>query len=140
MRFWDSSAVVPLLVAQPQTRILQGLVRSDSAMLVWWSTVVECASALERLRRMGQLSDTHRQAGMARLRLLSETWQEIQPNIQIQTESHRLLQRHPLTAADALQLAAARVVVSGRTPSLPFVCLDERLRLAAGGEGFALLP
>lgn len=51
MRFWDTSAVMPLLVDEPETANVSGLVREDADLIVWWSTPVECASALSRLRR-----------------------------------------------------------------------------------------
>ena len=55
MRFWDASAIVPLLVAEASTRRLQALAAKDSAMLVWWGSEVECVSALARLERDGAL-------------------------------------------------------------------------------------
>ena len=49
MRFWDASAIVPLLMTESATRTVQALAAKDSAMLVWWATEVECASAVARL-------------------------------------------------------------------------------------------
>jgi uncharacterized protein len=51
MKFWDASAVVPLLVAEETTDAVQALALEDSTMLVWWATQVECASALGVARR-----------------------------------------------------------------------------------------
>ena len=51
MKFWDASAIVPLLVAEESTRRLQTLAAEDSAMLVWWGSTVECISALARTLR-----------------------------------------------------------------------------------------
>jgi uncharacterized protein len=45
MRFWDASAIVPLLVSETSSRALQALVKQDPIMLVWWGSEVECASA-----------------------------------------------------------------------------------------------
>ena len=56
MKFWDASAVVPLLIAEESTRRLQALAAKDSAMLVWWASAVECISALARLERDGALN------------------------------------------------------------------------------------
>ena len=42
MKFWDPSAIVPLLVAEESTRPLQTLAAEDSAMPVWWGSTVEC--------------------------------------------------------------------------------------------------
>jgi uncharacterized protein len=56
VRFWDASAIVPLLVAEEWTGRLQALAAKDSAMLVWWGSCVECISTLARLERDGALS------------------------------------------------------------------------------------
>ena len=56
------------------------------------------------------------------------------------TLAERLLAVHPLTAGDALQLAAALIWARERPARLRFVCLDEQLRRAAGREGFNILP
>ncbi len=47
---------------------------------------------------------------------------------------------HPLSAADALQLAAGLLWADGRPAHHDFVCLDQRLREAAQREGFRVLP
>lgn len=37
MRFWDSSAVVPLLVPEASSRRLQQVFRTDPVMMTWWA-------------------------------------------------------------------------------------------------------
>ena len=51
MKFWDASAIVPLLVAGRTTGPLQAIAQRDPDMLAWWVSAVECASALARLER-----------------------------------------------------------------------------------------
>ena len=58
MRFWDSSAIVPLLVEQPSTAGLTIDFERDPDIVVWWATVAECASALSRLEREEILDTT----------------------------------------------------------------------------------
>ena len=53
MRFWDSSALVPLCVDEPATDAALALLAEDPEVAVWWATPVECASALARLERDG---------------------------------------------------------------------------------------
>ena len=38
MKFWDASAIVPLLMTEPTSNALQRLAAEDQAMLVWWAT------------------------------------------------------------------------------------------------------
>ena len=139
MRFWDASAIVPLLVSETSTRSVQALAKQDSTMLVWWGSEVECASALARIERDGALDPRDAARVFERLRQLSGGWQEIEPSDVIRQAAIRFLRVHPLRAADALQLAAAYAAAEQRPASLDMVTLDERLAIAARKEGFVVL-
>ncbi|HWQ00334.1 MAG TPA: type II toxin-antitoxin system VapC family toxin [Vicinamibacterales bacterium] len=139
MKFWDASAVVPLLVAEPSTGAVQAVVRQDPAMLVWWATEVECASALARLEREGALDEAAAGRAFHRLRQLAGSWHEVDPSDALREAALRFLRVHPLPAADALQLAAAFIAAERRPSSLEVVTLDPRLAAAARKEGFALI-
>ena len=139
MKFWDASAIVPLLVNEETTRRLQAVAAKDSAMLVWWGSAVECISALARLERDGALDPPAMTLALQRLRQLSSGWHEIDPSDEIRETAARFLRVHPLRAADALQLAAAFAAAERRPASLEIVTLDDRLANAARKEGFALL-
>lgn len=139
MKFWDSSAIVPLLVEESNTSALLDLYRADPIMLAFWGTEVECVSALARLEREGALSLKEVTQSLRRLSALRTSWQEIQPLQALKEIATRLLRVHPLRAADALQLAAAFVACENRPSSLEFVCLDDRLGAAAEREGFGVV-
>ena len=139
MKFWDASAIVPLLVAEESTRRLQTLAAEDTAMLVWWGSTVECTSALARLERDGALNVRAMALALERLRQLSAGWHEVDPSDEIRETAARFLRVHPLRAADALQLAAAFAAAERRPASLEIVTLDERLANAARKEGFAVV-
>jgi predicted nucleic acid-binding protein len=139
MRFWDASAIVPLLMTEATTKTLQGLAERDPAMLVWWTTEVECASAIARLEREGALDAQAVIEAFDRLRRLADGWHEVDPSDGIREAAVRFLRVHPLRAADALQLAAAFVAAERRPSSLEVITLDERLIAAARKEGFSLI-
>lgn len=139
MRFWDSSAIVPLLAEEASTSSVLGLYRDDPLLFAWWGTDVECVSAMARLERQGAMSSSGIADALARLRALKSSWQEVQPGEAVRETAIRLLRVHDLRAADSLQLAAAIIASEHRPPSLGFVCLDERLINAARREGFAVL-
>ena len=139
MRFWDASAIVPLLAAEPSTRAMQRLASSDRAMVVWWATYVECASALARSERDGVLDGSDVVEAFARLKRLAATWQEIEPGDTVREAALRFLRVHAIRAADALQLGAAFVAAERRPSSLELITLDERLKAAAEKEGFVLV-
>ena len=140
MKFWDASAVVPLCCTQPATAEVEPLARADDALVVWWATSVEVVSALSRLHREGRLSADDLGATVAMLGTLRAAWVEVLPNDVVRERAERLLRTHSLRAADALQLAAALVWVSDRPAGEVIVTLDDRLRAAAGQEGFTVEP
>jgi predicted nucleic acid-binding protein len=138
VRFWDSSAVVPLCVDEPATDAVSALFRDAREVAVWWATPVECASALARLEREGALGTTEAAEAFQRLDRLAASWIEVEPSEEIKEVARRLLRVHSLRAADALQLAAAYRVSERRPPTLEIVTLDDRIRQAALKEGFVL--
>lgn len=144
MRFWDSSAVAALCVEEPRTAEVERLAREDPELVVWWTTPVECASAIARRRREGSLSPADELAAIEVVDHLAQAWVEIQPGERVRWHAFRLLRVHPLRAADALQLAAALVwagtPVAGPTPGAELVTFDERLAEAARLEGLAVCP
>ena len=135
MRFWDTSALVPLIVREPTTQRMLDLLRTDPDIVVSAVTPVEILSALARRSRENP-DDEALKESRSLLQTLTEHWREIaldQAIIQIASE---LLFRRILKAADALQLATAMTAVR----ELPFVTLDETLAAAARQEGFRVEP
>ena len=140
MRFWDSSALLPLALHEPASAEMERMLRADPDVVLWWATPVECASALARSAREGHLTPAAEAAARAVVERLRASAFEVRPLEEVRARAARLLALHPLRAADALQLAAALVWCRERTADAPFVCLDDRLRLAALREGFRVLP
>lgn len=140
MKFWDASAVVPLLVAEPQSNAMRSLILSDTGQTVWWATRSECVHALARSQRTGSITSLQEAQARVRLQFLSSVWQEVMPTYLLRTLAEVMLGRHPLRTADAFQLASALAWCGGDTLGREFVCLDNRLRAAATAEGFAVLP
>ncbi len=139
MKFWDSSALVPLVVAERSSDAAQQVFERDPELVVWWSTEIECVSALARRERDGGPIGATVTEALARLAALSIGWREVQPAGHLRQIATRLLRVHPLRAADALQLAAAIVASEDQPASLQFVTLDDRLALAAEREGFTVV-
>lgn len=140
MRFWDASAITPLLVEEPSSPALHALLGSDEAMVVWWGSRVECASALRRRERGGGLGQMGVDSALGLLEALAGAWSEVLPTDRVRQAAERALAVHALRATDALQLAAALAWHSSAARDAEFVCLDGRLREAAAREGFALAP
>ncbi len=140
MKFWDTSAIVPLCVTEPATPQVRRLVDADPSLVVWWTTRTECVSAFTRRRRDSHLSAQAERRARDVLAAIAAEWSEVLPSESLRLRSERLLAVHPLRAADAFQLAAALLWSRGDTATHAIVSFDERLREAASREGFQVLP
>jgi len=140
VRFWDSSAVVPLCVAEPNSARTRSLLEEDPAVAVWWGTRTECLSALVRRLRDGEIAPAGHRAARRVLNVLAETWTEILPSEPVRATAERMLAVHPLRAGDAFQVSAALAWCGGRPSGHAVVTLDGRLRDVVSREGFDPLP
>jgi len=138
--FWDTSALLALLVAEEQTPRRRAQLEGDAEMAVWWDTPVECESGLQRRLREGILKPLQGQKARLRLQFVSASWLEVPPSLPLRQIAIRLLRTHPLRAADALQLAAALTLVAGGVEALKFASADKRLNTAAEIENLTVLP
>lgn len=138
MRYWDASALVPLVVAEPGTNAVRSWLESDASIVTWAWTRVEIVSAVERRAREGSLSRQQRRDALGRFEALADAWDEVTDVLAVRARAIPLLARHPLRAADAAQLGAA-LLVAEPDYGVPFVCLDERLASAAEREGLTVL-
>jgi predicted nucleic acid-binding protein len=140
MRFWDSSAIIPLCLKEKASEAIRGLMKDDEDIVVWWTTYIECLSALSRRQREGVLTSGDASKARAVLSALAAAWSEVQPTEMVRVRAERLLSIHSLRAADALQLAAALVWAQETPRGLGFVCLDQNLRESSLKEGFSIRP
>ncbi len=136
MRFWDSSALVPLIVEEAGSRGCRELLRTDAAQVVWSLTRTEIISAIWRQHRRGLLSKVALVSAEARTAKFAARWAEVVAVDLVREEAERLLRRHPLRAADALQLGAACIWAEGKHRGREFVALDVDLIAVARAEGF----
>lgn len=140
MRFWDSSAVVPLVLREKSTPVVSKLLSEDADIIAWWGTSLEATSAIARLKREALLTPDKLHEAIASLDRLLDGATIIQPASDVLQTAKELLLAHTLRAADALQLAAALTAAGGPPEGRGFVCLDDRLRTAARAEGFSVYP
>ena len=139
MKFWDSSALVHLLVNQAKTEATVKVIEKDPVLAVAWTTEFECFSALCRLEREGKISARSFNEAHLRLKDLALSWNTVVLENEIGFEIKRILRLHPLRCADSIQLASA-ILVSNRLPhTLEFISFDEDLTEAASKEGFEVL-
>ena len=136
MRFWDTSALVPLLTQEDATAEMTALFATDRNLVVAFITPVEIASALTR---KAGVNDDLRRLAERRLAVLEANWRiidEYEPAMKI---AQRFASTYRLRAGDAIQLACATLATADRS-GLPFVVRDHDLAAAARAEGFPILP
>jgi predicted nucleic acid-binding protein len=136
--FWDSSAIVPIVVAEARSTEMADLLR-ENAPAIWWATIVECQSAVQRRNRDSPFPPGELDSALQRLDKLVAGCVTVEATEEVSRRAGRVLAVHPVRAADALQLGAA-LVFAAEEKRVGFVCLDDRLRLAASKEGFRVLP
>lgn len=139
MKFWDTSALLPLVVSEPETATAERWLREDPAVVVWTLTRVELLSALARRRRDEPRSARALAAARREVLRAWERWTEIAGVDAVRRHAERLVETHPLRAADALQIAAAIVAAEERPDTLAFVSFDDRQLAAAEIEGFQVV-
>ncbi len=140
MKFWDSSAIIPICLKEQLSETVKRLIKTDEDIVVWWATRVECLSAMSRWRREGVLNIDAELKARTILVALSTEWSEVQPSELVRQRAERLLAIHSLRSADAFQLAAALIWAEENPQGHQMVCLDQNLREAAHKEGFTVLP
>ena len=139
MRFWDTSAPIPLFVAEHSTAKVERQLQEDPEVVVWTLTRVELLSAFAR-RRRAEPSASRRLAA-ARREVVSawDHWSEVTAVEVVLRHAERIVETHPLSAADALQVGAALVAAEGFPATLEFVTLDRKQAVAAEQEGFRVI-
>jgi predicted nucleic acid-binding protein len=140
MRFWDSSALLPLIVQQPLSQEVERWMAGDTAVVAWTLTPVELVSALRRLVRDGALAEQAARDAEEVLRDLVGRAHIVSDVERVKALAIRVLRVHALRAADALQLGAALAWSDGHTEGAILHTFDRRLADAASREGFRIIP
>ncbi len=140
MNFWDTSALVALILHESKFESLETLLEEDPRLCLWWGTSVEFVSAVSRLERQGELTAEQATTLVHEFHQLAQSSLEVPPVNKLKRLAQRLLRAHSLKAPDALQLASALFVSRDHQYPVGFVCLDKQLGQAAAREGFRLLP
>ena len=140
--YLDTSALLKLYIEEDGsdrvTRVMEDA--EDGQVVILDLTKVEARSAVRRREREGDIA-----AGDAD-RVLRQIEDDASSNFLVQPstsavieEAARLIDRHPLRAYDALQLAGCLVVREGMPEPVTFICADARLCKVATNEGLATL-
>jgi uncharacterized protein len=137
VRFWDTSALVPLITKEEQTPSMQQVIESDRNIAVSFITPVELTSTIWRRGR--RYDQTLFRRSLFKIAELESNWtllDEFEPTLKL---ARQLITKYVLRTGDAIQLAAALLLVANHPEDLPFVSLDHDLSRAAREEGFPVV-
>lgn len=140
LKYWDASALLPLLVEEPSSKQLKLILAEDPSVVSCWGSVVECYSALWRRKRENVLEENDFAKIKERCDRLFQEIDLVSPTTPLRDRALRLLGIHPLRSGAVLQLAAALRWAEEVPKGNGFVSLDRKLREAAKKEGFLVLP
>jgi predicted nucleic acid-binding protein len=139
VRFWDTSALIPLVVAEAASARAAHWLREDPNVVVWTLTRVELLSALARRRRSEPTAERHLVTARREILRAWDAWSEIAVVESVRRYAERIVETHALSAADALQIGAALVAADNHPSGLEFVTFDASQAVAAEREGFPVL-
>jgi uncharacterized protein len=140
----DASALIKRYVQETGTAWLRILVAplAGHTLLTARMTMVEVYSALARRRREGSVPAADCALAAQAFAAHSTTdYDFVELDLNVVALARDLLERHPLRAYDAVQLASALIanqaLQTAQLLSLIFISADERLNTAATAEGLS---
>lgn len=140
--FLDSSALVKRYVAETGTVWIQTITapRTENKLIISRITWVEVLSALARRQREGTLHPANvRQMIQAFRYDLDTQYQVVELDRLLAEIAGQLVEKHPLRAYDAIQLASVLRIqpafAQAKVPPPIFLSGDDRLLLIAQAEG-----
>ncbi len=128
--FADTSALLKRYLDEPGREQVLDALEAAEALVVSDLLVVEAHSALARRHRTGDLADEDYEGLCEDLLEDLEDIECVPVSLEILTRAVGLVERHPLRALDALQLASA---LESNVDS--FLCADRTLAAVAALEG-----
>jgi len=133
--YFDTSAVVPLLVEEPTTEQCNRLWDDAARILTVRLTYPEARAALASAHRAGRLTRTQLATAVADLEALFEQFDVIELGGDLARTAGNLAQHHGLRGYDAVHLAAA---LAAADDDLVLVTGDADLAAAAATAGLSV--
>lgn len=113
--YFDSSALVPLVVDEPGTELCRSLWAGADQLVSCRIAHVEVAAALAQAQRLGRLSATEHRRTLAGLQKLWSGFDIVELDAQLSTTAAEFAERFALRGYDAVHAAAAALVAEAGT-------------------------
>lgn len=136
LAFWDSSALVKLLVEEAGTDTAVTLWDDAARVVASRLSIPEVNAALAAAERCGRIDGPRARAALDEWRRYRDALDIIELSAEIAEQAAGMAMKHPLSGADAVHLAAARAL---RDRELVLATWDRRLGTAAAAEGISVI-
>ena len=140
--YLDTSALVKLYLPESGSERVRRIYHSSKPyeLAILSITQVELRSALRRRERSGSIESGSVERVLARFATdLESVFTTLPITDPILNLACSIVDRHPVRASDALQLAGCIFLQESVSPSPVFVCTDRQLLRAARAEGLSCL-
>ena len=137
LAFWDSSALVKLLVEEAGTDLAIALWDEAAGVVASRLAVPELSAALASAERSGRIDRAGARIARDEWRRYLDALDVVEVSADIADHAAGLAVAHPLSGADAVQLATALALSESE---LVLATWDRRLATAALAEGLAIVP
>ena len=134
MAYFDTSALIPLLIDEPLSELAERVWRRASWVASARVSYVEARSGLARASRMGRISPTELREAIEGLETLHRQLHQVEITADLAKRAGQLAEELALRVYDAIQLAAA---ASLDIDDLVVVTGDRKLATAAQTLGLA---
>jgi uncharacterized protein len=133
--YFDTSAVIPLIIEEPSTPVCQRLWNDATRIASVRLLYAEASAALARAHRMARLTTTQLDEAMAALDDIVAELDQVEVNDQLVRTAGALARTHGLRGYDAVHLGAGMYISDSE---VVFVTGDSSLAAAAQAQGFAV--
>lgn len=135
--FWDSSALVKLLVEEPGRDLAVDLWNESTEVVASRLAIPEVSAALAAASRAGRLDEVADRSARRELARYLRALDIIEMTAEVTGRAAALASRHVVSGADAVHLAS---VLSLGSPEALVATWDRRLAVAAVASGLDVVP
>lgn len=141
LAFWDSSALLKLLVEEPGTDLAVTLWDGATAVAASRLAVPEMSAVLAAAESSGRIDPRRRGVAAGEWRRYLAALDVVELTPALGDRAANLAAAHPLSGADAVHLATAlALALALRDSALVVATWDRRLASAASAEGLDVVP
>ncbi len=133
--FVDASALVKRYVAEPGSDVVRGLVRRRRPLAASRISSVEVPAAIWKRARAGDIAANAAKRIATRVGRDLAEMRVVEVRTAVLDRAAALVERRPLRAYDAVQLASAAWLAAETGLAITFACGDAALSDAAAAEG-----